>query len=452
MSLGCAWVTQTDPRCGVETCGLQRADSVSDWVIWVGVLATGLLTLASTLNLALRLPSRVRIAEHFERTGQGDLFEAFVVVRPQYLLATAVLRSLVTLLLLVVALSYIDPEDSSSRHMGVAMACAGALLIVLVFGVAIPNAWAKYAGESLLVRVLPLLSGLRLLFYPVIIFLELFDPLVRRLAGVPVRDAKSYANELEQQILEAVSEGERHGAVDEEEKEMIESVIELTDTHVEEIMTPRTDIVSIPKDADLDVILETIRAKGHSRIPVYDGTIDTILGVLYAKDLLQRKQNDPFDLTEVMRKVLFIPESKLIRDLLREFQAQKIHIAVVLDEYGGTAGLVTIEDILEELVGEIRDEYDDADPVELKRIDESTVEVDARMRIDDLNDELNLDLPEDGDYETIGGFVFSRLGKIPQVGECYEADTVGIEVIEAEPRRIRRLRLSVHTTPAPKDP
>lgn len=144
-----------------------------------------------------------------------------------------------------------------------------------------------------------------------------------------------------------------------------------------------------------------------------------------------------------MRKVFFIPESKLVRDLLREFQAQKLHIAVVLDEYGGTAGLVTIEDILEELVGEIRDEYDPAAPAELKRIDENTAEIDARMRIDDLNDQFNIELPEDEDYETLGGFVFSRMGKIPKVGERCEHNNIAIQVIAAEPRRITRLRLSI---------
>ena len=416
---------------------------MSDWVIWAGLLALATLTLFSTLNLALRLPSRARIAERFERSGRASTFEAFVAVRLQYMLATAVLRSIATLATLLIALHFVGAADATADAWDVTVACITALVFVLIFGVAIPNAWAKYAGESLIVRVLPLLAGVRLLCYPIIVLLEVFDPLVRRLAGVPTRDAKSYADELEQEILDAVSEGERHGAVDEEEKEMIESVIELADTRVEEIMTPRTEVVAIPKDADRDNVLEAIRAKGHSRIPVYDETIDTILGVLYAKDLLQEEANAPFDLTTTMRKAFFIPESKLVRDLLREFQEQKLHIAVVLDEYGGTAGLVTIEDILEELVGEIRDEYDPTAPVEIRRLDEHTVEVDARMRVDDLNDQLDIELPEDGDYETIGGFVFSRMGKIPKIGERFEHDNIGIDVIAAEPRRITRLRLSV---------
>ncbi len=419
---------------------------MSNWETWVGLFVLIALTLFSTLNLALRLPSRVRIAEQFDKVGRESALEGFVSIRPQYLLATAVLRSVATLALVLIALSYIRTGDVPARALDAVLACALALFLVLVFGVAIPNAWAKYAGESLIVRVLPFLSVVRFVCYPVIVFLEVFDPLVRRLSGVPIRDAKSYADELEQEILNVISEGERHGAVDEQEKEMIESVIELADTHVDQIMTPRTEIVAIPKETNRDTVLDTIRAKGHSRIPVYDGTIDKILGVLYAKDLLHRTDDEPFDLTAIMRRVPFIPEPKLVRELLREFQAPKLHIAIVLDEYGGTAGLVTIEDILEELVGEIRDEYDPTAPVEIERIDDQTVEVDARMRVDDLNDKLDIELPEDDDYETIGGFVFSRLGKIPRVGEGLEHNNVGIQVIGAEPRRITRLRLNIAST------
>ena len=224
---------------------------------------------------------------------------------------------------------------------------------------------------------------------------------------------------------------------------MIESVIDLRDTPVEAIMTPRTDTIAADKNITLSELKELIAESGHSRIPVYEETIDTVLGVLYAKDLLRLDPDQPFEAAKVMRSALFIPETKLLRDLLHQFQEQKVHIAVVLDEYGGTAGLITIEDILEELVGEIVDEYESEEPVAIRRIDENTVEVDARMRIEDLNDELRLALPEDQDYETIGGFVFSTLGKIPQVGEGCEHENVGIQVIGAEPRRITRLRLQI---------
>lgn len=412
-------------------------------VFWIGIASLAVLTLFSALNLALRVPSRARISEKFDRAGRGEVFRRFVERRSQLTLATAIVRSAAVLLMLISTIQYVADAWPSVTPKGVGKACLLAWVLVLVFGVAIPNAWAKYSGEWLVVRSLPLLEIVRWFCYPIIFVLELFDPVVRRLAGVPIRDAQSYADELEQEILQAVTEGELHGAVDEEEKEMIESVIELTDTHVEEIMTPRTDIVAIPKGADLDAVLDVIRANGHSRIPVYDENIDKILGVLYAKDMLLRPADEPFDLMVIMRNAFFIPESKLVRELLREFQGQKLHIAVVLDEYGGTAGLVTIEDIVEELVGEIVDEYETVEPAALKRIDDHTVEVDARMRIDDLNDELNINLPEDGDFETVGGYVFSTLGKIPIPGEQCAFENIDIRVLAAEPRRITRLSLTI---------
>jgi len=419
---------------------------VIDWMLWVGFVGLLGLTLFSALNLSLRTPSRSRIAEEFDRRGRGHLFEGFVSRRPQYLLASAALRSASVFVLFVTVLYRFEAGEARIGFSWIILACTVAGTLLLIFGVAIPYAWAKYSSEGLIVRCLPLLVVLRVVFFPVIKFLELFDPIVRRLTGAPLPDAQSAADELEQEILDVVSEGELHGAVDEEEKEMIESVIELGDTRVVEIITPRTEIVALPVDADLPTVLEAIRSEGHSRIPVYEGTIDTILGVLYAKDLLGRAEDAPFQLSSLMRKALFIPESKLVRDLLRELQKQKVHIAIVLDEYGGTSGLVTIEDILEELVGEIGDEYETTAPATLKQIDETTFEVDAGMRIYDLNDQLNVMLPDDRDYETLGGFVFSTMGKIPKVGECCQFNNIGIQVLAAEPRRITRLLVKV--TPA----
>lgn len=411
-------------------------------LILVAVAALALMLFA-TLNLSLRLPSRARIADQFRKIGRQDLLERLVARRPQYMLATAALRVVSSLGLFWLILSYVEVHGPEGIAWQVTLGLVFSLVLVLIFGVAIPNAWAKYSGERLLVILGPVLEAMRLLCYPVIVVLQIFDPLVRRLAGVPVLDAQSYADELEQEILDTVSEMERQGAVDEDEKEMIESVIDLRDTLVQEVMTPRTEIIAIPKDADLVGIKDIIRERGHSRIPVYDDTIDTVLGVLYAKDLLQLEEDQAFDVTKVMRKVSFIPETKRVLDLLREFQQQQVHMAVVLDEYGGTAGLVTIEDILEELVGEIADEYEEAVPEPIVEIDEHTVEVDARVRIDDLNHELDLELPEDEDYETIGGFVFSTLGKVPVVGEQCTYQSVTIKVIGAEPRRVTRLRLEI---------
>lgn len=418
-------------------------------VIWFGLLLLAVLAFFSTLGLALRGPTRARLADAFEDAGKSEAWEAFLVRQAQLNLAMAIVRSVAFLGLLLVVLHVADEPDAGQRYLRNLSALGVTLALVLIFGVAIPMAWAKYSGEWLIVRALPVMYGLRIICYPLIVAMQVFDPLIRRLSGVPLDGGKTHEDELEQGVLDAVSEMERQGVMDEEEKEMIESVIELRDTQVEHIMTPRTETVAIPRDVELGPLKELIREKGHSRIPVYEETIDTVLGVLYVKDLLHVDGGAPFDVTEIMRKALFIPETKQVKDLLHEFQEQKVHIAIVLDEYGGTAGLVTIEDILEELVGEIFDEYETPTPDPLKRIDEDTVEVDARMRIDDLNDELDIELPEDEDFETIGGLVFSTLGKIPKAGEHCEFENVALHVIDAESRRIKRIRM--HITPVKKN-
>ena len=224
---------------------------------------------------------------------------------------------------------------------------------------------------------------------------------------------------------------------------MIENVLELSETTAEEIMTPRTDIIAVNVNDDLQGILEIIINAGHSRIPVYEKNIDTIVGLIYAKDLLSEIGKSPgdFNIREKMRKPYFIPETKPLNDLLGEFQNQKLHIAVLLDEYGGTTGIVTIEDILEELVGEIVDEYEETPPESIKKIDETTIEVDARIYIDDLNNEFELALPEDEDYDTVGGFVFSHLGYVPKTGEIFEYENVKFTIAAAEARKIKRIRI-----------
>ncbi|MHC5111298.1 MAG: hemolysin family protein [Planctomycetota bacterium] len=416
---------------------------MGSWIYWAEVGVVLVLMLSATLNLALRVPSRARFAAHLEMLGRAHVLERFVARRAQFAFATAAIRAGMKVVLIALLMAHFGALDQGVGWQNLILAGVLGWLLILVFAIAIPTAWAKYCGPWLVARFMPLLIFSDLVCRPFTFVLTGFDPVVRRLAGVPVQDAKAFADEIEQQILDVISEGERHGAVDEEEKEMIESVIEFSDTQVEEIMTTRTEMIALPKLSTLDEVLEVIRTKGHSRIPVYDETIDKILGVLYAKDLLRRDADQPFDLTENMREALFIPESKPVRDLLREFQETKVQIAIVLDEYGGTAGLVTIEDIVEELVGDISDEYEEDPATEFERIDEQTIEVDARMRIDELNDELSIEMPEDEDYETIGGFVFATMGKIPSPGETCEYQNIGITVVAAEARRITRLRLKI---------
>ncbi|MBB6430912.1 hemolysin family protein [Algisphaera agarilytica] len=312
-----------------------------------------------------------------------------------------------------------------------------------IFSVAIPVSWAQYRSERLLAWSVPLLRVLMVLTLPVTKPLTLFDPVVRRISGVDLHDDD---DDLSDQVMAAVEDHEEGDTVAEEQKQMIEAVFDLDDTDAGEIMTPRTEVQGIELPATLAEVKSAVLEYGHSRVPVYRESLDDVVGILYAKDLIEllhiREDSDPavadsFDLESLLREPMLIPESKDVLDLLREFRATKVHMAIVLDEYGGTAGLITIEDILEEIVGEIQDEYEPEDePPEVIEVNDKVARVEARTHIDDLNDQLGLDLPEDEDYDTVGGFVFATLGHIPEVGETFEANGVKVTVDEAERTKV----------------
>jgi len=319
-----------------------------------------------------------------------------------------------------------------------------AAAIFSIFSLAIPHALAKYAGEKILSRTYKLLVLLPILAWPVLYVFDLYDRFVRRLAGVVQTTPEEQQEEKQEEFLNGLEQRRTEGVLDEEEQKMIESVLELSDATADEIMTPRTDIVSIEVNSDLQTVLDTVTGAGHTRIPVYEENIDNIIGLVYAKDLLTEIGKEPtdFKLRDKIRDAYFVPETKPLRELLHAFQNQKLHIAVVLDEYGGTAGIVTLEDILEELVGEITDEYEEKPPKPVRKIDENTIEVDARTYVDDLNDEFEFDLPEDEDYDTIGGFVFSHLGYVPKTGESFDYKNLKFTISSAEARRIKRIRIT----------
>jgi CBS domain containing-hemolysin-like protein len=323
--------------------------------------------------------------------------------------------------------------------------------LLLVFSVGIPQGLSEYVGEAVLARSLPVLAFMWVVFWPVAQVVRAIKFFIRRLLGRSEETSAEETERMEHEILEAVSEGEASGAVDEEQKEIIESVFELNETDVAAIMTPRTDINAVRADCTYEQARDAVLRGGHSRIPVYENSIDHIIGVLYAKDLLRLQPGEPFDARRLMRAAQYVPETKSISELLKEFRLSKVQIAIVLDEYGGTAGLVSLEDILEELVGEIVDEYDQHQPPAICHIDQDTLEVDARVHVDEINQELNVTLPENGDYETIGGFVFSKLGKIPAVGEEFAHGNVLFRVTAAESRKINRVHIHVQRASAEDD-
>ncbi len=245
----------------------------------------------------------------------------------------------------------------------------------------------------------------------------------------------------EEEIQDLIEQGAEKGVISAGEGEMIQSIFEFKDTIAREIMVPRTAVIGVSREASLGEALELIIKTGHSRLPVYTGDIDHIVGVLHAKDLLGiwgRPTEDPMP-DELVRTPIFIPEGKKIVELLGELRGKKNHLAVILDEYGGTAGLITLEDIIEEIIGEIRDEYDDEeDPV--VRIDDETVLVDARMNLEELEDFMDYEFPE-GDYETVGGFITDLLGRVPDEGEQIEFRNLLLTIKVADERKIDKVEI-----------
>jgi len=215
-------------------------------------------------------------------------------------------------------------------------------------------------------------------------------------------------------------------------------------------MTARADMVAIDADTTLEQVRQTIIDTAHSRIPVYEGTLDQIIGILYARDLLQHVGQPPesFHVRSAMRPVFFVPTTTPLGDLLRDFRRRKVHLAIVLDEYGGVAGLVSLEDILELLVGNISDEHEKPDASVFQRVNESTFEADARIEISELNRLASLSLPEDEGFSTLGGYVLSVLGQIPEKGAVVEHEGLKITVLDAEPQRINRLKIEKLPEPA----
>ncbi|MHB8975020.1 MAG: hemolysin family protein [Pirellulaceae bacterium] len=262
---------------------------------------------------------------------------------------------------------------------------------------------------------------------------------LQRLRRLFSRRIITQPEDLEREIQHIIDEGEERGLISRQEGELIESIFEFRDTLVREIMVPRLEIVGVDRTTPLERIIPTVLESGHSRLPVFDGDIDHIKGILLSKDLLVFWQQEAaWDPDRVLRPAYFIPESKKISDLLRDLVERKAQIAIVIDEYGGTAGLITLEDILEEIVGEIYDEYDLQEPRLAPQTDGSVL-VDARLDVEELMDHFDLPRPE-GKFESVGGLLIHLLGRVPQINDRVEIDTLELTVIAADERRAKQVQ------------
>jgi CBS domain containing-hemolysin-like protein len=247
----------------------------------------------------------------------------------------------------------------------------------------------------------------------------------------------------EKDIQSIIDVGEEEGVIDQEEHEMIHGIFELKQAVVREVMVPRTDIKCVSSKVKIRDIIDLIVSEGHSRIPVFEGKIDNIIGIVYAKDLLKfwGKDGEEIPLEKVMRQPYFIPETKRLEELLKEFKVKRVHMAIVVDEYGGLSGLVTIEDLIEEVFGEIEDEYDQRVEEKIKPLDDGSISVDAKLEIEALESYFDVEIQKEN-FETVGGFIFHLLGRVPKAGERVNFGDLTMTIESADGRRIGRVKVT----------
>ncbi|HBY57981.1 MAG TPA: hemolysin [Candidatus Atribacteria bacterium] len=325
---------------------------------------------------------------------------------------------------------------------GTSIATGVMIFLILVFGEIVPKSLAVANDEKISRKVAKPIDIIASIILPLIKLFKIIINLLFYSLGKKI--AKRKKEITEDDLISLIDAGKDEGVLEEEEKEMIRNIFEFGDTTVKEVMVPRVDIACIPSDTKLDSVLRLIKKVGHSRIPVYEGTIDNIIGILYAKDLLAvyerwYKTKEKFDLKKILRKAYFVPENKKIDDLLDIFQRDRIQIAIVIDEYGGTAGLITLEDVVEEIVGEIIDEYDKETKL-YEIIDNNTMIVDGMIDIDKINELLNIEIPEN-DFETLGGFIYDLMGRVPRKGEKIEYQHLQMTIEQVVKNRIKRVKI-----------
>ncbi len=322
---------------------------------------------------------------------------------------------------------------------GVLLATFGITALVLLFGESVPKSYAVENTESWAIRISKPLKATEYLLFPLIIVFDYLTRQVNRLTGSTGAIETPYVTRTE--IQEMIESGEREGVLEEEEHEMLSRIFRFNNTIVKEVMTPRLDMTGIPKESTIDEAIETSIHSGHARIPVYEGSLDNVQGIVHIRDLvrdLNYGESKDLELADLIQPTLHVPESKNVDELLAEMRENRMRMVIVIDEFGTTEGLVTMEDMIEEIVGEIL-EGGEEEPIET--IDENTVLVRGEVNIEDVNESLGIELPEGEEFETIAGFIFNRAGRLVEQGEELTYEGVRITVEEVENTRIMKARL-----------
>lgn len=411
------------------------------------LVAIALATYLSSLNLSLMGLSRAALQHRLTELGRPAEADWLYDQRDSAMLATALFRTLgrMTIYVLLVGLVIGLRDVASVTWLNLIVSGLIAAAIIWFTTIVLSTSIARHCGTSLIAANLPVLRIVTWLCRPLTGAGAMVDQVFRTMLGARGK------HQAEAEFLQTIEDSHREGALDIQSAEILENVVEFTNTEVSQVMTPRTEIEGIEFTNDFGSIREFIRHAGHSRIPVYRGNVDNIIGILYLKDLIKYLGEDAtdFKLAALLRQPIVVPETKPVRELLSVFQHSEVHMAIVIDEYGGTAGLVTIEDVLEEIVGNIRDEHEPAEvdgPI-FKSIDETHAEVDGRFRIDELNEQLRLDLPEDGEFDTLAGFMLWQFGRVPAQGEAFESHNARFTALAATPTAVQRIGVELLRPP-----
>ena len=413
---------------------MSTAETLMLVAVFVLIGAAAFLAMSET---ALTRINRIKAMTLAEEKRRGSAALVRLVEHPERFLNPVLLLVLLCHLVAATLIGVI--AERLFGPVGVAIATAFEVVVVFVFAESLPKTWAVQHPERASLLTAPLVSAI-VSFPPVRL-------LARGLIGltnmiIPGKGLKEGPYVSEQEILALADAAVEEDVIEREERQLIHSIIEFGDTVVREVMIPRPDMVAIEARATVNDAMEVVMAAGFSRIPVYEQGIDDINGLLYAKDLMRavRDKRGDVQVRELSRPANFVPETKRVAELLPEMQKQKSHMAIVVDEHGGTAGLVTLEDLIEELVGEIVDEYDVEEPP-IEPLPGGDVRVNARMPIDELNELLEAEFPE-GDYDTVGGLVYYLLGHVPAEGETVDYDGRRLRAERVQGRRIGRVRIS----------
>lgn len=350
-----------------------------------------------------------------ESSSRSGIRVANLLSKPRTLLVTILVGNTIVNVAAATVAALLTADLSAywqfPKNLAIALEILMVTFVLVILGELFPKIAAVKNSFQFAETISIPLSILRVLLSPIVSLLEKFPQLLSGILATRVNRRLLSKEELK--TLIEVSE--EKGALEEDEREMIHSIFEFSKTTAKEIMVPRIDMVCVEKNTSLGELIEIIKTEGHTRIPLYDEKVDNILGIIHAKELLPfiKGEAQNADLAALARPAMFVPESKPIDELLKDFQVEKQHMAIVVDEYGGTAGLITLEDVIEEIVGEIQDEFDAEKPL-YKKIDDTHFLVDAKIDLDELNEELDMDLPVDQSYESLGGFIFDLIGSVPR--------------------------------------